>query len=208
MQPLRGFKIKKRKGMLHWELLLEEWLLANERYCRIMDGEDAPFIYNERSNVGILAGAAWRCGRVSLEEFQQEKGHKNKPKWNGRADLYMASEESEELIEAKFSWLNLRSNEMNTQAKKVLNSAIDDAKKTRGTNPEIRCIGVAFLPVWIPCTSEPEVEEKISTAITSLCELDCHAIAWCFPKEYRRVKSNKGNYTPGVFLIATNCSHL
>ena len=78
MQTIRGYKIINRKSMQHWASLLEEWLLVNERYCRVMKGEDAPFIYNERAHVGLLAGAAWRCGRISLEEFQCKKGLRNR----------------------------------------------------------------------------------------------------------------------------------
>jgi hypothetical protein len=70
----RGYVIKNRKGLKHWEPLLEEWLLCIERYCRIWKGGDAPYIHKERANIGLLSAAAWRCGWIALEEFRHEKG--------------------------------------------------------------------------------------------------------------------------------------
>ncbi len=40
MESLRGYEIKGRKGLAHWSALLEEWLLAIERYCRIDTGKE------------------------------------------------------------------------------------------------------------------------------------------------------------------------
>ena len=54
----RGYVIKNRKGLKHWEPLLEEWLLCIERYCRIWKGGDAPYIHKERANIGLLSAAA------------------------------------------------------------------------------------------------------------------------------------------------------
>ncbi|MBV9468897.1 MAG: hypothetical protein JOZ57_06590 [Abitibacteriaceae bacterium] len=66
-----GFRVE-HPALMGWETLLEEWVLLIERYCRLAPGK-APYWYSERSNVGLLAGAAWRCGWISLEEFQAEQ---------------------------------------------------------------------------------------------------------------------------------------
>ena len=206
---LRGYEIKNRKGLKHWDALLEEWLLCIERYCRVAAGDDAPFIYTERANIGLLAGAAWRCGWVALEEFQYQKGFKNKPKWDGRADLYLATDHTEDMIEAKFSWLSLRSP---TRAPKrtvsVLARAIKAAKLTRGANTNLRCIAVAFLPVWLPSSRSDVLEKRIEETIAELGAAEYHAIAWCFPKEYRRIENFYGNYTPGVIMVILNLAHV
>ncbi len=60
----RGCSVKHKK-LNHFKLLLEEWSLLIERYCRISEG-DAPYWYTERANIGLIAGAAWRCGWLSL----------------------------------------------------------------------------------------------------------------------------------------------
>ena len=201
----RGYLIKNRKGLKHWEPLLEEWLLCIERYCRVAAGEDAPFIYTERANIGVLAGAAWRCGRMALEEFQYQKGYRNKEKWNGRADLYLASESTEEMIEAKFGWLSLSTSErVQARVNAVLALAEKDAKWTRGGHTGTSCIAVAFLPAWLPTKHPPKLEPRITAAIECLPASDCHAVAWCFPKEYRFVESSIGNYTPGVVMAVSN----
>jgi hypothetical protein len=203
---LRGYKITNRKGLKHWEPLLEEWLLLIERYCRVGAGEDAPFIYTERANIGLLAGAAWRCGWIALEEFQYEKGYRNKPKWNGRADLYLGSENKEEIIEAKFDWLSLYSSKNALRrAGIVLTRAIKAAKVTRGGNSNLNCVAVAFLPAWLPTKKSDILEKNIEETIAEFVGANFHAIAWCFPKEYRWTESSKGNYTPGVVLVISKC---
>lgn len=201
----RGYLIKNRKGLKHWEPLLEEWLLCIERYCRVAAGEDAPFTYTERANIGVLAGAAWRCGRIALEEFQYQKGYRNKEKWNGRADLYLATESYEEMIEAKFAWLSLSTPErVQARVNAVLARAKEDAKKTKGSHTGTPCMAVAFLPTWLPVKQKGVLEQKIEASIKCLPASNCHAVAWCFPKEYRRVESSISNYMPGVVMAVSN----
>lgn len=206
VKSISGYQVKNRKGMLHWEPLLEEWLLINERYCRVMNGQDAPFLYNERAHVGLLAGAAWRCGRISLEEFQYEKGFVNKPKWSGRADLYMASEDTEELVEAKFRWLSLKPDNLQRLALETLNEGLRDVRQTKGKDDGMTGIGVAFLSFYRPVGdgNQAELEKQINESISSLCQLPCHAIAWSFPSHYRHIESSDRYFTPGVIMLASN----
>lgn len=205
MENIRGYLLKQRKGISHWEVIIEEWLLAVERYCRIMKGDDAPYWYNERSNIGVLAGAAWRCGRIALEEFQYEKGYRNKPKWLGRADLLLASENYDDLVEAKFKWLSLKSrNGISNVVQDVINNAVIDAKKTEGIGHSDKVIGIAFCPVYAKKKDINEIDDLIEDALEDLRYSDHHAIAWCFPKETRRNVSEKGNILPGVFMIIKN----
>ena len=204
METIRGYLLKQRKGLSHWEALLEEWLLAVERYCRIMGGDDAPYWYNERSNIGVLAGAAWRCGRIALEEFQYEKGYRNKPKWLGRADLWLASEELEELIEAKFKWISLRSrNGISEIVQDVLDNAVIDAKKSDGIGESGKVIASAFCPLYTKQKDINEIDELIEDVLEELFSSDYHAIAWCFPKETRKIVS-EGNILPGVVMVVKN----
>lgn len=201
----RGYIIKNRKGLKHWEALLEEWILCTERYCRVAAGEDAPFIYTERAHIGLLAGAAWRCGRIALEEFQYKKGRRNKKKWNGRVDLYLASESTEEMIEAKFAWLSLiNPNRASSRINSVLDTALVDAKNTKGNDPGLTCLAAAFLPTWLKVKRESLLEINIIETIKEAQEANFHALAWCFPKEYRTIENGSGNYTPGVVLSVRN----
>lgn len=205
MDSLRGYKIKGRKGMSHWACVLEEWMLAIERYTRIMGGEDAPYYYNERANISVLAGAAWKAGWVALEEFQSEKGYRNRAKTNGRTDLYFANETSEELIEAKFQWICMGSGKLAEMVKEQMNLAVSDAKKSRANSKDVRSIGVGFFPVYKKNTRIDNVDELIGQTILEFDKQDYHAIAWCFPKEMRdHVAETSGNLLPGIVMLAQN----
>lgn len=200
---IRGYHVKQRKGIGHWEPILEEWLLGIERFCRVTGGDEAPYWYNERANIGVLAGAAWRCGRVALEEFQYEKGFKNKPKWLGRADLWLASDDHEELIEAKFKWCSLRSRSgIVNIANETLDLATLDAKKSRGGASQLKAIGVAFLPFYTKESDADKLAFLIERAISDLKTSNYYAMAWCFPRETRKAYSSKGNYLPGIAMLA------
>ncbi len=208
MELLRGYKIKARKGMSHWPCIMEEWMLAIERYTRIMNGEDAPYFYNERANVSVLAGAAWRSGWIALEEFQSKKGYRNKAKNNGRADLYFANESFEELIEAKFKWICLGSNNLSHMVQSTMKLATDDAKKTRANNKDMKSIGVGFFPVYKKDTLIKNRDELIKETINDFLRQDYHAIGWCFPAEMRdHVTAQSSTLLPGIVMIAKNIDY-
>lgn len=194
--------------MAHWSCIMEEWLLAIERYTRIMDGEDAPYYYNERANVSVLAGAAWRSGWIALEEFQSEKGYRNKAKTNGRTDLYFASESSEELIEAKFKWICMGSIEMERLIQETMDDATSDAKRTRANSTSVKAIGVGFFPVYKKYSDKHDYDELIDQTITEIAKLDYHVMGWCFPPEMRdHVSEDSENLLPGIIMLARNIDY-
>ena len=203
-----GYRIKGHRSLSHWEPLLEEWLLATERYCRVMEGEDAPYFYNERANIGVLAGAAWRCGRIALEEFQHLKGFRNHPKTKGRADLYIAWDKGEELVEAKLRWLrlDLKSQKQIELSEMLLASARADARKARGNDSWISCIALAFLPCWLSVAKRNDLSENIEKTVRSFQMSKLAAVAWSFPNHSRDIESDQtGNCIPGIIMIAESC---
>ena len=132
METIANYIIKNKRNIGHWDALLEEWILSIERFSRITNG-DVPYWYNERANIGVLAAAAWRCGRIALEEFQYEKidvssnGETDETAqnhWNGRCDLWISNDRSAEIVEAKFKWLNMRSEKMTEFAASCLDAAV------------------------------------------------------------------------------------
>lgn len=207
METLRGYTLKNRKGLSQWGSLLEEWLLTMERYSRIMGGEDAAYWYNERANIGMLAGAAWRCGRIALEEFQQKKGYRNRSKNNGRCDLWISTEINEAIIEAKFKWLSLRSTKTKEIVERIIKKATQDAKKTRGNEGDLQAIAVGFFPVYVPKKWGDKVDQLIEESIEKFCLVDYHALAWCFPKENRKKISTKGYLYPGIIMVIKNIEY-
>jgi len=172
-----------------------------------MNGEDAPYWYNERANIGLISGAAWRCGRIALEEFQKEKGYSNKKKNRGRSDLWIAYDENEELIEAKFKWVSLNSNDLTKLVEGSLDQAIDDVKKARANDKEIKSLAIGFFPVYVKSSYSNEIDSKITDMKKQFKKQNYHALAWCFPKETRTYTSNSGNILPGIFMIIRNIDH-
>lgn len=194
--------------MSHWSCIMEEWMLAIERYTRIMDGNDAPYYYNERANISVLTGAAWRSGWVALEEFQSKKGYRNKAKKNGRTDLYLANESDEALIEAKFKWICMGSYNLRRMVQETMDLATLDAERTRSDYKDIKAFGVGFFPVYKKNSRIQNRDELIEQTITEFEKQDYHAIGWCFPPEMRdHVSKFKGNLLPGVIMLIKNIDH-
>ena len=86
--PSQGVVTSER--LTHWHKLLEEWCMVHKLYCCTVEG-DAIWWYPEWSNVGALAGAAWRIGWAALEEFGLDKVVKRHAA-NGRGDLFLQSD--------------------------------------------------------------------------------------------------------------------
>lgn len=212
METIANYLIKNKRNIGHWDALLEEWILSIERFSRITNG-DVPYWYNERANIGILAAAAWRCGRIALEEFQHEKidalsdgesESASQKSRNGRCDLWISGDNrSEEIVEAKFRWLNMSSDKLPKIAETCLNAAVTDAAATqKARNDEIKAIGVAFLPVYANADKVSDLEVDIAKTIKSASKLPADLVAWCFPKRLRERISEKNNHLPGVIMLA------
>ena len=157
-ETVADFFIRHNSPMRHWYPLMEEWLLAIERYNQISK-VDVPYWYTERANIGVLSGAAWRCGRVALEEFQHEKVEVNedlKPEkeninaWNSRCDLWMNGEAGEGIVEAKFRSVNMLASNSITTAEASLQNALIDARATRGHPLARRSVERCTLPSLNP----------------------------------------------------------
>jgi hypothetical protein len=221
MNTIADYIIKNNRKIGHWDALLEEWILLIERFSRVTGG-DVPYWHNERANIGVLSAAAWRCGRIALEEFQHDKidvtfdeDADGIPRQSriGRCDLWICDDRSDrsvaEIVEAKFKWLNMKMNskEMGVFAKACLKAACDDAIKTKKARKDgIKAIGVAFLPVFAKKDKVGDLEELskvIDETIKSACKTPADLVAWCFPKRLREhvVKANN-NYLPGVIMLA------
>lgn len=211
METIANYLIKNKRNIGHWDALLEEWILSIERFSRITK-DDVPYWYNERANIGVLAAAAWRCGRIALEEFQHQKvdalsdgepedaAQKSR---NGRCDLWISGDSSEEIVEAKFRWLNMSSEKMAKIAETCLDAALIDAIATqKARNDGIKAIGVAFLPVYANADKVGDIEVDITKTIKSASKLQADLVAWCFPKRLRENISEKNNYLPGVIMLA------
>jgi hypothetical protein len=171
-------------------------------------GGDAPYIHKERANIGLLSAAAWRCGWIALEEFRHEKGGRSsKEKWVGRADLQIATDNTEEFIEAKFNWIELfaKPEKVHTSIKNVLSQATIAAEETRTNSEASNCLAVAFLAVYSRKEPDPDgFNSAIQDLILEVSKTNCHAVAWCFPKEYRYAEHDDNSCVPGIIMAISN----
>jgi len=196
----RGFHV--RSPVLRgWETLFEEWILTVERFCRLSPG-DAPYWYTERANVGLLAGAAWRCGWIALEEFQSEKSAEDLG-WRGRLDLWLSSAVESYLIEAKQAWPYLGGATGSRTAGGALKEAHADALNLVLTDPELR-VGVAFCSPYHHLRGGNRVEDELRRLLEEVQQLPWDAMAWCFPAATRALVDRHGERVyPGVLLLAS-----
>lgn len=210
---ISDFIIKNKRNFGHWATTLEEWTLAIDRYCRVTEGTDNPYWYNERANIGILAGAAWRSGKIALEEFQTKKievtedgtsEETPKKEKSGRCDLWICDDKKSEHIEAKLKWVNLLSENKRTFVEGCLDNAVSDACRISGIE-ELSGLGIAFIPVYVKATKVNEaspIEDAIHNSIFEFSKIKCDIIAWSFPHQFRSyVGERYGNHMPGVFML-------
>ncbi|MCY4364508.1 MAG: hypothetical protein OXE42_20370 [Gammaproteobacteria bacterium] len=206
-ETIRGYHLKGKKGLNHWDALLEEWLLAHERYCRIVK-DDPAYWYTERPNVSILCAAAWRCGRIALQEFKTEKKVRGEERWVGRGDLWVCTDtgEKDEFIEAKHKFVSLSGDKDGLPAiRKSMEEATKAAKETKSGQGDVTALAIVFASAYAPTRSI----DKIDQLIKEFCETikssaDYHASAWCFPKETRKLPDKEGYYYPGIAMLVKN----
>jgi len=139
------------KEILIWNHIIKQWQKINRDYLEDNDFQDSLYWYNERANIGCLAGSIWKIGGYALEEYGATKG---KEKKYGRIDLYFSVNEIEYLIEAKHQWLhftpkNKNFNSFKSDINNSLNQAINDCKNSMLNNDTENGLGLVFLtPYW------------------------------------------------------------
>jgi len=205
----KRFRRRRHRGVFtarrlsHWQSVLDGWCKIHEEYCSLVQG-DAIYWNIERSNLGALAGAAWRLGWAALEEFPQPKNLKRK-RFGGRADLFLKSPKHEDYVESKMTWMTLRRGQV-TPADGVLRgltSACKDASALHLTKSSERRVGIVFaVPYYRMGTILPL--DVFDDFFETLASHAIDAAAWCFPECARELiwKEPYENVHPGVILVA------
>ncbi len=126
--------------------LIEKWDQTLRDFEKVMTIEDLPYVYGERTNIGLLAVAASKMGFVVLEEYalQKNQGGQSKP---GRADLWLYSEDNslDISIEAKFKELSWNSKRVAELIKPILEDAVHDVEKVRPYEGAKYSLGIVFI---------------------------------------------------------------
>ena len=149
-----------------WTEFLEAWFEVMTRFISassVSRSADIPYWYNERSNAGHLAAAAWSLGGIAIQEFTVERGEEGRDELTRKARtgwcdlwIYVPTLGLEYDIEAKFQWLySLKGGQ--TACEKLVGQAVD---QIRDYAPEKKrpcdSMAVCFLPVCNKSKSEAE----------------------------------------------------
>lgn len=177
------------------EKVLDEWIKCTLEYIEVWEGDDLPYWYNERANVSILAGAAWRSEMTAIEEYQSEKETSTKNKFNGRNDIYIADKKHGFAIEAKFVSPEIKKEKLSCVGK-AIEKAIDDTKNLRDQEIKVAAVFVA------PHSEGRKASKKeVVEFISKMNEFEPHAQAWCFPEHAQKPKNVKKNYHPAIVVL-------
>jgi hypothetical protein len=191
--------------------VLEQWLQINEREDWVEDG--APWWYNERTSLGIFAGAVWRCkGGWVLEEFLTEKRQKGQNPYLGRCDMAFGIGETEFWCEAKQCEVIINNDEEKAVKKvhKKLEEARQDVEKnipsiTEESEESFQGLMAIFVvpKVNVSKSNPQKIGTYIINFIKRLQQIEGVTLAWTFPKDKREIQPDDdiGYCYPGAVLV-------
>lgn len=190
-----------------WYQTIKSYCVAFERY----EQEDAPYYYNERANISVLARGAWKSRMFTLEEYPTEKTRDDGVRRTGshRCDLMIWDDESEFQIEAKQCWLRtaLPDDSHEKRVTSMLKAARSDADRNTDSKSRLGCV---FFSVWWPQQSEYSRDPSIHIRreLDRLLSYEASLWAWPFPKETRLLVSTESDgsrrFYPGVVMGLTS----
>ena len=192
--------------------VLQEWINVVSTYSESYK-DDACYLYNERTSIGMLAAAAWRLDWVALEEFSTQKANKDiaDKHANGRCDLKIANLSTSYAIEAKQAWQpkGSRVSDEWLYVNRMRNFAKIDSQvliKDQGTHrlsavfvsPRFKVSDIENFP------NKEAITESINKWLKGLKKLEkLHAYAYIFPWRNRLLLrgENEQYIYPGTVLL-------
>ncbi|MCL6350842.1 hypothetical protein [Pectobacterium polaris] len=191
------------------EQLLNAWIRANQHYVELLERKDCCWWYNERTNVSVLAGAAWSLGWAAIEEYPSGKKIKGDTTKNpdsntkkGRVDLYIKSEMNSIALEAKHVWHNLEKNTNIARIDSGINSARYDAERlNEQANRHFSATFIAFYTTEIP--NEIILEERITATINNAIKnISKKSISYAYLIDNKSAFMNhKNEYYQSIALV-------
>jgi len=172
--------------------MLERWFDCIDRYNAIRGDNDTPYWHDEKANLGLLSAAAWMAELVTLCDTSTRKQNEEGER-NARADLFIAGAEDRAYLQATQRWP--RVNNLNlTQA--LLDITSDAKRISFASDLKLGCLFVA--PQKAQHSASPE---ELQDMVDDLQKEHCCAVAWYFPYAYRKLRSEAGNYHPGIAVL-------
>lgn len=181
--------------------LIEKWDHTLREFENVMSVEDLPYVYGERTNLGLLAVASAQVGFIALEEYRTEKKGKY-----GRSDLWLYNgvHSVDISIEAKFCELSWNSKIVAQKLKKLLDAAVDNAEVTKKYEGATYSLGIAFIR---PYNADPNqfISSTYWNQISnrSLTDADFCAMHLCRKDIWTKQKYAKGY--PGIVMAGKFC---
>ena len=176
--------------------IAESWAKCVQEYVTVWDGSDLPYWYNERANVSILAGGAWRSGFTAIEEYQVEKIACEQPA-RGRNDIFITDAEFSISIEAKVAYPDISQLELaRKQMEFALSAAVVDAGNVQVTDLKA---GAAFIAPH--SKGRPATQNEINDFVALVVESRVGLVAYCCPGLAQSLPSHDGKYYPLVALL-------
>ncbi len=184
--------------------MLLEWIRLNQDERWWSNDGFGPWCYNERTSMGLLAGALWRCEELTLEEFGFDKIFREQRRlirYSGRGDLWFSVGDTSFYAEAKQRRPRLGGVKSSSMAmNEYLGRACQDAKRLRAGPENIR-LGLLFYVPWIQSSKEDQVEQLLDRLLDQAHQTQCIARAWVFPDWARRSLEGEDYLHPGILLL-------
>ena len=181
--------------------VFDSWININIEYSERYQYTDCLFWYNERSNVGALAGAIWRIGGVALEEYSSEKQVNTDDRvYQGRRDLYFEYNSNRYLCEAKIKWLKCSKNDTKSLSEinyELAKARTDTENSLRGGTGAEAGLAIVFVVPYCPTESNAG-QSAILESITQNTDYDLVAY---LKYEQVNIKSDKNSYNQ-IILVA------
>jgi hypothetical protein len=217
-RDLKAVEVKSRLKGLRPVLL--EWATVVSTYSESYK-DDACYLYNERTSVGMLAAAAWRSNWIALEEFSTRKASRvdGVDHAHGRCDLKIANLSTSYVIEAKHVWQSIgtRIDDEWLYVKRSRITAKKDAQVVKRNQGTHRLSAVFVSPnfkasdVWGSANRAHAATTIIQTWLAEIDNLpDVHAYAYVFPWRNRLLlRGEKADRIwPGTVLLLKETKRL
>jgi hypothetical protein len=167
--------------------IFEKWTELQSLYHSA--NKEGPFVYRERSQIGLLSAAIWASGGIALEEWQSEKvrtgGKEAVESYSGRCDLWFTTHSKSPgkhggwFLEAKHRWINANRLivDLGDPKKTGLGQAVDAAKQhTERANR----LGCSFVSVFVDRKRKEHSTEQYRRLPDELrtIKLGADVVAW------------------------------
>lgn len=179
--------------------LLREWLTLHARLGREWQSVgDAPWWYNERALLSVLAGAVWRTGGSALEEYSEQK-RRDGALAPGRVDLWLSCGPHSFWAEAKA--MDIPFTRSGSQMSRVARCMAEAKADIRRCAPDgsTRRLAIVFGRPYLRPGPRAERERRIEWLVEQAPEVEHDALAWVFTDQ-RRLPTNDDWVCPGAMI--------